>query len=128
MIGKKICVFAILVVTPVLSIAACWTGKGQGIIQYTNEGLAIDMDSSNIHSPNPAESNWTCKGNWIWLNIPANSDALSDVIINQGVQNRMLSIANAAIKTGTELRMCFSEDAANKCIATQVYDLGNGSL
>ena len=121
---KLIKVFLSLLVFPVLSWADCWTGKAEGIIQYSNGKAAIDFDANSMGGANPSDATWSCKSNWVWIKVPYNENNLASVIRSQSIESRMISLADAALKTNTNIRVCFVIDGDN-CEATQVYDLGS---
>lgn len=109
---------------PVVSWADCWTGKAEGIIQYSNGKAAIDFDANSMGGANPAAATWSCKSNWVWIKVPYDENNLASVIRSQSIESRMISLADAALKTNTNIRVCFVMEA-DYCEATQVYDLGS---
>lgn len=104
-------------------LADCWTGKAEGVIQYANGKAAIDFQVASLGGANPIDATWNCKSNWVWIEVPYDNNDLSSVIISQSVESRMISLAEAAFKTDTKIRICFTA-SDGYCQATQVYDLG----
>lgn len=108
----------------VFSWSDCWTGKAEGMIQYSNGKAAIDFNAASMGAANPADATWSCKGNWVWIKVPYDENNLASVIRSQSIESRMISLAEAAFKTNTNIRVCFLVDG-DYCEARQVYDLGS---
>lgn len=107
--------------------ADCWTGKAEGVIQYSNGKAAIDFKATTMKDPhsNNEYKDWSCKASWTWIHVPYDRSDLASVIESQSIESRMISIATAALKTNTNIRICFNIDENKNCEATQVYDLGS---
>lgn len=121
---KSFKVVLLFVLFPVVSWADCWTGKAEGIIQYSNGKAAIDFKVETMGGANPSDAVWSCKSNWVWIKVPYDENNLASVIRSQSIESRMISLADAALKTNTNIRVCFVVEG-DHCEATQVYDLGS---
>lgn len=100
--------------------AVYWTVTPTGIIATSGGKVAIQHSTTGATSPNPAGTPWTeCKSRLILLNKNASGSVVDDRFLD-----RMLTIALAAQKTGSRLRLRIDRDQNNNCFSNQVYDMG----
>ena len=101
--------------------AVFWTVKAQNGVHTTTTGtVAINIGNYSPTGANPAGTEWVdCASNWIYFHKTADGDLVEDKYVD-----RMLSVALAAYKTDSRIRVGINRDASGKCYTTQIFDQG----
>ena len=121
---KKLTLITTLVLSQSVNAHIYWTVKPTGIIATTSGTLAVDIGKNIPTPPNPKGTEWVpCKNTFISFHKNADGSAFSsDSLTNHKIQDRMLSIALAAVKTKSDLRVAIKRDTNNTCYTTQIFD------
>jgi hypothetical protein len=100
--------------------AVYWTVKPSGILVTSSGRVVIQHSTSTPTGPSPAGTQWTqCSQRMIILDKKLTGEEVTDKYLD-----RMLSVALAAQKTGSRLRLRIERDNNNNCYSSQVYDVG----
>nr|VFK81340.1 MAG: hypothetical protein BECKSD772D_GA0070982_13152 [Candidatus Kentron sp. SD] len=119
---KKIFVMLVGVFLSVSANATVyWTVKAENGVHTTSSGMvAINIGNYQPTGPNPSSTVWeACSHNWIYLHKAADGTIIEDKYVD-----RMLSVALAAYKTDSRIRVAIDRDASGRCYSAQVFDQG----
>lgn len=111
---------AFLLSTASISNAAVyWTVKvDNGIMATSNGAVAINIGGYQPTGANPSGTEWeACKDNWIYFNKKSDGTLVEDKYVD-----RMLSIALAAYKTDSHIRVAITRSDTNRCYTSQIFD------
>jgi hypothetical protein len=120
---KKIAIALIITfLTTTANAAVFWTVKAtKGILTTSAGTVAINIGDYSPTGPNPAGTEWEdCKNNWIYMHKTADGTAIDDKYVD-----RMLSVALAAYKTDSKIRVQIERDDTGYCYTAQIYDEGS---
>jgi hypothetical protein len=111
----------ILIVPESVSAAEYWSVKAKGGIHTTIDGtVAINIGNYSPSYPSSASSSWVpCKNNWIFFNKTSGGTNVEDKYVD-----RMLSVALAAYKTDSIIRVGIDRDSSGYCYTMQIFDQG----
>ncbi|PHQ83181.1 MAG: hypothetical protein COB58_10630 [Thalassobium sp.] len=120
---KKVSLFIAMVVASISSHATVfWTVKAEAGVYVTNSGVvAINIGSYVPITPSPIGTAWEpCANGWIYINKKADGSVNDEKYID-----RMLSVALAAFKTNSNIRIGIDRDPSGSCYTMQIFDQGN---
>lgn len=119
---KVVTVIASTIFSASANAAVYWTVKADNGIYSTSAGTAaINIGNYIPTGPNPAGTVWEeCSNNWIYFHKKADG-----TLIEEKYVDRMLSIALAAYKTNSNIRVGIDRDASGKCYTSQIFDQGS---
>ena len=98
-----------------------WTVRiDAGITTSASGNTGINIGQFQPTDPNPATATWApCNSNWIYFHKKANGELIEDKFVD-----RMLSVAIAAYKTKSRVRVSLERDASGNCYTSQIFDMG----
>lgn len=98
-----------------------WTVKAKGIHTTTSGTSAIFIGGYKPTGPNPADTVWEgCHQNFIYFHQRADGEKVDEQYVD-----RMLSIALAAFKTDSYIRVGINRSESGRCYTSQVFNQGS---
>ena len=85
----------------------------------TSDGrVAINIGKYQPTGANPSDAEWVaCKDNWIYFNQKYDGTPIDEKYVD-----RMLSIALAAYKTDSHIRVAITRSDTDRCYTSQIFD------